>query len=204
MDASTAASGTARNKWSGLAVLIAGIAIIVGSLGSAAFDWLWVAILVGFLGMVYGMPGVHDYQAPADGALGKWGALLVRYGGAVLVLLGAIFLVWDAVGTPPDEGPTPVDVVWMIGFAVFVIGAVIFAIGIIKGKALPPASGVLMLVGLVAGIAIDMATGAFFETEPTTTQWGFYIGVPMFALGLAWAGYEVWKGSTRPETVASA
>ena len=60
----------------------------------------------------------------------------------------------------------------------------------------------LMLVGLVAGIAIDMATGAFFEDEPTTTEWGFYIGLPLFGLGLAWAGYEVWKGSR--QTVASA
>jgi hypothetical protein len=203
MDASTAATGTARarHKWPGLAVLIAGIAIIVGSLGSAAVDWLWVAMLVGFLGMVYGMPGIHEYQAPADGAFGKWGALLVRYGGAVLVLLGVVFLVWEAVGNPPDEGPALVDVAWMIGFAAFAIGVVIFAIGIIKAKVLPPASGVLMLVGLVAAIAIDMATGVFFEDEPTTTEWGFYIGVPMFALGLAWAGYEVWKGSS--QTVAS-
>jgi hypothetical protein len=207
MDASTATTGTARarNKWPGLAVLIAGIAIIIGSLGSAAVDWLWVAMLVGFLGMVYGMPGIHEYQAPADGAFGKWGALLVRYGGAVLVLLGVVFLIWEAVGNPPDEGPAPVDAAWMIGFAAFAIGVVIFAIGIIKAKVLPPASGVLMLVGLVAAIAIDMATGAFFEDEPTTTEWGFYIGIPMFALGLAWAGYEVWKGSSRSQrqTVAS-
>ncbi len=203
MDASTAATGTARarNKWPGFAVLIAGIAIIVGSLGSAAVDWLWVAMLVGFLGMVYGMPGIHEYQSPADGAFGKWGALLVRYGGAVMVLLGVVFLVWEAVGNPPDEGPVAVDAAWMIGFAAFAIGVVIFAIGIIKAKVLPLASGVLMLVGLVGAVAIDMATGAFFEDEPTTTEWGFYIGVPMFAVGLAWAGYEVWKGSSR--TVAS-
>ncbi len=199
MNAGTAPTGKAqaREKWPGLAVLIAGIAVIVGSLGSAAVDWLWVALLVGFLGMAYGMPGIHEYQAPADGALGKWGALLVRYGGAVLVLMGIVFLVWEAVGNPPDAGPALVDVVWMIAFAAFAIGVIMFAIGIIKAKVLPPASGVLMLVGLVAAIAIDMATGAFFENEPTTTQWGFYIGVPVFGLGLAWVGYAVWKGSSR-------
>jgi hypothetical protein len=48
-----------------------------------------------------------------------------------------------------------------------------------------------MLLGLVAAIAIDMATGAFFEEEPTTTEWGFYIGVPHFGLGLAWMGWAV-------------
>ncbi|MEX2652293.1 MAG: hypothetical protein WD473_07595 [Acidimicrobiia bacterium] len=193
--AATTATAPARNKRAGLAVLVAGIAIIVGSLGSAAVDWLWVAMLVGFLGMVYGMPGIHDYQAPADGAFGKWGALLVRYGGALMVLLGIVFLAWEAVGDPPEESPGLVDAAWMLGFAAFAIGVILFSIGTIKAKTLPPASGVLMLVGLVAAIAIDMATGAFFEDDSTTTEWGFYIGVPVFALGLAWAGYTVWKGS---------
>lgn len=185
----------ARNRSSGLAVLIAGIATVIGAAGSAVVDWLWIAMLVGFLGMVYGMPGVHRYQAPADGVPGKWGAQLVRYGGAVLVLLGLISLVWEAVGDPPNEGSAPVALTWMIGFAVFIIGAVLFTIGVIKAKVLPLASGVLMLVGLVGGILVDMATGAFFEEEPVTTQWGFFIGVPLFGLGLAWAGYTVWKGA---------
>jgi hypothetical protein len=82
----------------------------------------------------------------------------------------------------------------MLGFVTFVIGVVLFAIGTIRGKVLPQASGVLMLIGLLAAIAIDMATGAFFQDQPTTTEWGFYIGVPIFALGLGWAGYAVWKG----------
>ncbi len=98
------------------------------------------------------------------------------------------------VGDPPEEGPGVVDILWMISFAAFTIGVVLFAIGTIKGRVLPLASAVLMLVGLVAAIAIDMATGAFFEDEPTTTEWGFHIGVPLFGLGLVWAGYTVWKG----------
>ncbi len=193
--ASTATSthqvGTDR---AGLAVVVAAIAIIIGSLGSAAADWLWVAILVGFLGMVYGVPGVHRYQAPRDGWAGKWGALLIRYGGAIMVLLGVVFLTWELVGTPPQEGPALVDAAWMLGFGAFVVGVVLFAVGTIRGKVLPQAAGVLMLVGLLAAIAIDMATGAFFEDEATTTEWGFYLGVPVFALGLGWAGYTVWRG----------
>jgi hypothetical protein len=66
----------------------------------------------------------------------------------------------------------------------------------------------LMLVGLVAAVAVDMATGAFFGGDGTTTEWGFYIGVPVFGLGLAWAGYTVWKDlgsreSTRPAPAPS-
>ncbi|MFI7481166.1 hypothetical protein ACH9EU_01990 [Kocuria sp. M1R5S2] len=197
MDTTNSTTGTprARSRSSGLVVLISGILIIIGSAGSSVLDGLWVVMLIGFLGMVYGMPGVHHYQAPADGALGKWGAQLIRFGGAVIVLLGLAFLVWEAVGTPPESGPAAVDVAWMAGFAVFVIGVILFAIGVVRAKVLPVASGVLMLVGLVGSLVVDMATGAFFESEPVTTEWGFLIGVPVFGLGLAWAGYSVWKGA---------
>ncbi|MFH5822918.1 hypothetical protein [Georgenia sp. AZ-5] len=163
-------------------------------MGSAVVDWLWVAVLLGFLGMILGIRGIHRYQAPADGAPGRVGAWLVVLGAAVIVLLGLAFLVWEAVGGLPEAGPAVVDVAWMVGFAAFVLGVILFAIGIIKGKVLPAGSAVLMLVGLLAAIAIDMATGAFFEDEPTTTEWGFFLGVPLFALGLCWAGYAVWKG----------
>lgn len=210
MDTSVTRTGgpAVRNEKAGLAVLVAGVAIIIGAVGSAVVDWLWVAVLAGLLGMVYGVPGVHKYQSPRDGWPGKWGALLIRYGGAVMVLLGLLFLVWDLVGDPPEEGPGPVDVLWMIGFAAFAIGVILFAIGSIKGRVLPLASGVLMLVGLVAAVAVDMATGAFFGGDGTTTEWGFYIGLPVFGLGLAWAGYTVWKDlgsreSTRPAPAPS-
>ena len=67
--------------------------------------------------------------------------------------------------------------------------------------------GIASLLGMAA-LAVDMATGAFFEDDSTTTEWGFYIGVPVFGLGLAWAGYAVWKGlgsteSSRPATTPS-
>lgn len=191
----TAGTSRARNRTSGLVVLIAGITIIIGAAGSAVLDWLGIAILIGFLGVIYGVPGIHRYQAPADGALGKWGALLVRYGGTVLVLLALVFLTWEAVGDPPDSGPVAVEVAWLAGFAGFVIGVALFAIGIIRAKVLPVVSGILLLVGLVGSLVVDMATGAFFEDEPVTTQWGVFIGLPLFGLGLAWAGYTVWKGT---------
>lgn len=207
MDAPVATTRVGDTK-AGLAVLIAGVGIIIGAAGSAAVDGLWVAMLLGFLGMVIGIPGVHAYQAPDDGAPGRWGALLIRYGGAVLVLLGVIFLIWEAVGDPPEDGPGWVGALWMIGFAAFAIGVILFAIGTIKAGILPRAAGVLMLVGLISALAIDMATGAFFEDEGgTTTEWGFYLGVPVFGLGLAVAGYTVWKagegGNAPAESVAA-
>lgn len=173
MDTSIATSGPtrARHRRAAFAVLIAGVLIIVGALGSAVVDPLWVLILAGFLAMVYGMPGLHDYQAPGDGAPGRWGSLLIRLGGGLMVLLGLVFLVWELVGDPPDAGPAAVDVAWMLGFAAFVVGVILFAIGILKAKVLSPVSGWLMIVGLVAAVAIDMATGAFFGDDTATTEW---------------------------------
>lgn len=209
MDASarTATNGRAGYENAGLAVFVAGIAVVLGSAGSALIEWMWVVMLVGFLALVYGVPGVQEYQAPADGAAGKWGALLIRYGGGIVLLLGLVFLIWEAIGDPPEEGGGAIDALWMVGFFGFAIGVVLFAIGTIKAKVLPQAAGVLMLVGLVAAIAIDMATGAFFEDETGgTTEWGFYLGVPLFGLGLAWIGYTVWKagGTVTPATTPAA
>ncbi len=190
-----AGTAQAQSAMPGLALVVAGIGIIIGTVGSELTEWLAIGLLVGVLGIAYGVPGVHRYQAPADGALGKWSAMLASFGASVLALLGIVFLAWEAVGDPPEEGPAWADVAWPVGFFALVIGVILFAIGVIRAKVLPMLSGVLMLLGLVSAVAIDMATGAFFEDDGSTTEWGFFIGLPVFAIGLAWAGYAVWKGS---------
>jgi hypothetical protein len=190
-----AAESRPAAKRAGLALMIAGAALAVGSLGSALFDPLWVLMLLGFLCLAYGVPGLHRVQAPADGFAGRWGALLVPLGAAVMVLLGLIFLIWEALGDPPEEAPAFIDVAWMAAFAIFVIGVVLFAAGVIAARVFPRFAGVLMLVGLVAAVGIDMATGAFFEDDGATTQWGFYLGLPVFAIGLAWLGTAAWSSA---------
>jgi len=200
----TATATTTRSDKAGLAALVAGICFVVSAIGSAAFDGLWVAMLVGFALLVYAAPQIHRHQAPADGPLGLWGSRLISFGGALVLLLGVVFLVWEAVGTPPEEGP--IGALWMLGFFGFVIGIILFTIGTLRARVLPPAAAVLMLVGLLGSLAIDMATGAFFEDEGGgTTEWGFYVGVPIFGLGLAWLGYSLWKqraGTTEPAATA--
>ena len=192
-----ASTGTVDTNKLGLATLVAGICFIVASAGSAAFDWVWPVMMVGFALLIYTVPRLHRYQAPADGPLGLWGSRLVAMGGLLVLALGVIYLVWEAVGTPPEEDPAFVGPLFAIGFFSFAIGVLLFTIGSVKAKVFPQAAPILMLVGLGSALAIDMATGAFFEDEPTTTEWGFYLGVPLFGLGLAWIGYSVWK--SRPE-----
>lgn len=192
MDSTPAPGATTTDGTkAGLAALIAGICFVAASLGSAAVDALWIVMIVGFALLVYSVPQLHRHQAPADGAVGLWGSRLVAIGGAIVMLLGIVFLIWEALGTPPEEGP--VGAIWMIGFFGFVIGIILFAIGTLKAKVFPQGAPILMLVGLLGSLAIDMATGAFFEDNGDTTEWGFYIGVPLFGLGVAWLGYSLWK-----------
>lgn len=176
----------------GALTVVAGAMFILGALVSIATDWAWLALLVGFALLVYVVPQMHRVQAPADGWPGRLGAPLTAAGAAIVLLLGLVFLVWEAVGEPGD--PAWTGVLWMIGFFGFVAGIVLFGIGSTMAQVVPRAAPLLMLLGLVAAILIDMATGAFFEDEAATTEWGFHIGVPLFGLGLAWMGWALRSG----------
>lgn len=189
----TAAPTTATDSQKvGLATFVAGICFVIASIGSAVVDFVWIVMILGFGLLAYSVPRLHRHQAPSDGALGLWGSRLVAFGAVIVLGLGVVYLVWEAVGTPPED-PAFIGPLWMIGFFSFAIGVILFTIGSIRAKVFPPAAPVLMLVGLVSALAIDMATGAFFEDDGSTTEWGFYIGVPLFGLGLAWIGYSLWK-----------
>ncbi len=191
-------AGSSRATTVGTLAMVAGALFALGALVSIAVDWAWFGILIGLALLAYVAPQLHRFQSPADGWAGRAGSLLVAGGAGLVVALGVVFLVIEAVGDPGE--PAWAGVLWMVGFLAFVVGIVLFAVGSAIAKVFPPGAPLLMLIGLVAAIAIDMATGAFFEDEPTTTEWGFYIGVPLFGLGLAWMGWALRSGhrSARP------
>ena len=189
------AAGDSRAGTVGSLTVLAGALVAAGALVSTVVDWAWVALLLAFALLVYVVPQLHRFQAPADGWAGRAGSLLVVAGAATMVALGAIFLVWEAVGEPGD--PAWAGVLWMVAFFAFVAGIVLFAVGSALARRFPPAAPLLMLAGLVAALAIDMATGAFFEDGQSTTEWGFFIGLPVFGLGLAWMGYALRSAGSR-------
>lgn len=183
---------TSTSKKTGLVTLIAGLCFVIAPPLSQALDPAWVLMLVGFALLLYAVPKLHRIQAPGDGAAGSWGARLVLFGGVVMLALGITFLVWEAVGTPPEEGG-PIDAVWMVGFFSFLVGIIAFSIGSLRADVVPKAAPILVLVGIVVAVVIDMATGAFFDSDGGATEWGFIFGVPLFGLGLAWIGYSLFN-----------
>jgi hypothetical protein len=190
--ASTAAARTSSAPALGPLTMAAGALFALGALVSTVTDWAWLALLAGFALLVYVVPGLHRVQAPADGRAGRLGAPLVAAGAAVVLLLGVVFLVWDALGDPGE--PAWTDVVWLVGFVAFLVGIVLFGIGSAVAGVFPRGAAYLLLGGLVAAVVIDIATGAFFEDDGSTTEWGFFIGVPVFGAGLAWMGYALRSG----------
>ncbi len=47
--------------------MVAGALFALGALLSAAVEWAWLAVIVGFTLLVYVLPRLHRFQSPADG-----------------------------------------------------------------------------------------------------------------------------------------
>lgn len=180
--------GTEASRLS-LITMLAGACFVLGGGLGVATDWSWLFIVAAIALLLYALPKLHRIQAPADGAVGLWGTRLFIFGAAIMVTLGVIFSVWEALGDPAE--PAWVGFVWPIGFFAFLLGFVLFIVGSLKAGVLDPLGLWLVVAGLVGSVALDMATGAFFEENGDTTEWGFLLGVPLAGLGLLWLGYRL-------------
>ncbi|MFP5372619.1 MAG: hypothetical protein ACLGI3_17995 [Actinomycetes bacterium] len=194
----TGNSGSAARTL-GTLTMAAGASIAVGVVVSVVTEWGLLALLLGLALLAYVLPQLHLVQSPADGWPGRYGALLAAAGAGVIVALGAFFLVWEAVGTPGE--PAWAGVAWLVGFLAFLVGTVLFAVGSAMARMFPTGAPVLVLVGLVAAVAIDMMTGAFFADDGSIPEWGFYLGVPVFGLGLIWMGWALRTSALRSSSV---
>jgi hypothetical protein len=188
MNTGKLATGTEVRR-TGLVTIIAGLAFVFAGALDPFLEWSWLFLLAGFAVLLYAVPQLHRHQSPSDGAIGLWGTRLFIIGTAIIVVIGAIFSIWEAVGEPGE--PAWANIVWPIGFFLFLAGFVLFVIGSLKARVLDPIGLWLVVVGLFGGVVLDMATGAFFEENGTTMAWGFVIGIPIAGLGLMLVGYRL-------------
>jgi len=187
----------------GLITMLAGAFFVLGGGLGAAVEWSWLFIILSIALLLYAVPKLHRLQAPADGSVGVWGTRLFLFGAGLMVALGVVFLIWEAVGDPGE--PAWSEVVWPIGFFSFLLGFVLFIVGSLKAGVLDKVGLGLVVVGLVGSVALDMVTGAFFEdgSETTTTEWGFLLGIPLAGIGLLWIGYRLWSQQPEPAVSSS-
>jgi hypothetical protein len=185
-------------RWGAIAAMVAGPLLLVLVLLSEVLPEgvFYLIFLVGLLLMV-ALLGLHARQARRSGPLGRIGLVVALIGtGALGARFALVGVAETLFGFNPDErgGAGMVLLVssFIAFFVAFLVGIVLFGIATFRAGVLPRGAAVLFALGLPAGLALGLLTGAFFEED--ATLWGFYIGPLAFAIGLLWLGYALWSG----------
>lgn len=186
---------------SGMAAILAGVWfglwVVLGTLLETQLpDWTFFAVLIVFFALflwaLFGLRGAH---AGREGGLGRAGFVLAALGTTLLGLLFIYGLIFEATGgNIEEEGPGFLTALLAVGFFGTVIGVIVLGAAMIRANVLNRWAAWLFTIGLPLGLIIDMATGAFFEENGDTPEVGFFVGPPLFCIGLIWLGYEMWKG----------
>jgi len=114
-------------------------------------------------------------------------------------VFAVVFVAETFFGFDPDASAL-VGVVLFVAFIAFLVGIVLFGFATAKAGVFPRGVALLLTLGLLGALVIDLLTGAFFEED--ATQWGYFVGLPVFAVGLIWLGYALRSG--REESAARA
>ena len=180
-------------RWGGLAAMLSGALLIVFvSLMQAAPDGFFYLVILILLPLVVAIYGLHARQARQSGLLGRIGFVVALIGtGGLAVLFAVVGVAETLFGFDPDGVATLGPLLFVL-FLAFMVGIVLFGIATLRAGVLPRIAAVLFAFGPLAGLVLDLLTGAFFDEE--ATPWGLYIGNAAFAVGLIWLGYAVWSG----------
>ena len=191
-------------RWSGLALLVAGILYLAGIFhppdtfeGVSSPAWMPVhyVITVHHVLLVFGLIGLYTYQAKQAGVLGLIAFVLTSAGNAMF----PTFSLFEATLMPalvadpatrsladPAEGSTFVIVV-LGAVVIALVGYILFGIAIMRAGVLPRWAGLLIMVGWVL-LFFGSGLPALAIIKP--------IGIVMAGLGYAWCGYEIWSSKS--------
>ncbi len=189
-------SSTTIYRLSGIALLIGGVLAAAGNVGQAVFDnplgpfWILVsvAIDIGLLLVLIGLPAIYALQIERAGRLGLIGFVLffvacLRFSGAS-GLTDIVLLPWVMQSVPGglDNPPVTFTVYFLIGKLAILVGSIVFAIATLRAGVLPKGSAILLLIGGVLFIL-----GGRVRAIPRLD----YFGEVLFFLSFAWFGWAL-------------
>ena len=199
-------SSTTLIRWSGLTVLLGGLAyalfVLVHPFGGITEShvihsgrWLVAHTLhsLGAVLVLLGLPGLYASRRQQTGRLGLAGYLVAFVGTALFAGMGLItayvFPLAPALTDPngPAQG-SPFVAVFLLQTLAMIAGFVLLAIAGLRAGALPSWVGLPLIAGAV-----------LFNVPAVAVPYAIpLVGGVLFGAGLGWWGYALWSQEARP------
>lgn len=183
-------------RLSGIALLIGGVLAAIGTIGQAFNDTplspLWIpvslAVSIGLLLVLLGLPAVYVRQMRRAGMLGLIGFILfflacVQFGGSS-GLTDFVLLPWVTQLAPGGLNSPPLTFIlfFLVAKLLTTIGSIVFGIATLRAGVLPKGSAILLLVGSVLFIV-----GGRIHVIPHLD----FFGEILFFLSFVWFGFAL-------------
>jgi hypothetical protein len=205
-------------RWSGLALVAAGVLMVVATLlhpnretaativaSEPRLVAAHVVYTVAWLLVLLGLPGLYAAHRGGMGPLGLRGFLTAFSGTYLIAVTGNFgFLAPVLARQSPAvldsiNKYSPVVIVNGLAAILFMIGYVLYGVAMIRTGALPRWSGVLVAVGATAHLL-----GFGIAQLVTTAAWPIAIlGSVSLGAGLAWPGCRLWRTPVASDVVVS-
>jgi hypothetical protein len=192
-------------RWSGLALLLAGLLIAIPTLFhpsdsdpqaflNAAWTPVHALLITGAILSMFGLIGLYRVQAERTGALGLVGFVLSFIGSALVVAaLVADAFVLPVIAADPagralldPAGPLfggALGLVFLLMALTFSLGSILFGFATARSGVLPRWAGALILIG-----------GPLLAFTPPLPTLAGMVGALLLGAGYLWAGYAIWAG----------
>lgn len=196
-------SSTTLYRLSGSTLLIGGVLAAIGTVGQAFNDnplsplWMPVslAVAIGLLLVLLGLPAVYSRQMKRTGVFGLIGFILfflacIQFAGSS-GLTDLVLLPWVTQLVPGALNNPPLTFIlfFLVAKLLILIGSIVFGIATLRAGVLPKGSAILLLVGSVLFIV-----GGRIHAVPYFD----FFGEILFFLSFAWFGFAL-RASSRQE-----
>jgi hypothetical protein len=191
-------------RWSGLSLLVAGLAnalfwLLVIPLGTfvgaaASLHPLWIPSqflhTLAALLTLFGLVGLYMQQADRNRSLGLIGFVVALFGtgfylaDAVIALVVFPVAATNAPALIAADGALNMSPAYIVFAVIYMVGYILFGIALLSKNALPRAGTLLLIVG---AILANLPPGL-------VPMFILIIGGVLWGIGAAWLGYTLWSG----------